>query len=112
MTAGGTDSAKPTSPLPDYLAPIDVLPKQINRTTDAKADYPIEARQGLQGVVRFRILVGSDGSIKKAFLIKGLPLGLTEESVKALKKLKVEPGKDAGQNVDYWMPIQFSFILY
>ncbi|MFN0279662.1 MAG: TonB family protein [Pyrinomonadaceae bacterium] len=112
-TAGGKGIEVEKSALPGRLSPIDVLPKPLNIATEAKSDYPMEARRdGVQGVVRFRVLVGTDGKIKKILLVTGLPRGLTESATKAVKKLTVEPGKDLGQHVEYWVPIQYVFTLY
>lgn len=110
--AGGTGIALNKDQIPERIAPIDVLPKQLNRI-QARPSYTDLARMNnITGIVRFRVLVGADGTIKKAKLISGLPYGLTEQAIAALKRLKVEAGINDGKPVDYWLPIQYSFMIY
>jgi ankyrin repeat protein len=110
--AGGIGIALNKADIPEKLAPIDLLPKQLNRA-EAKPIYTEEARRkGITGAVRFRILVGADGTIKKGKLISGLPYGLTEKAADALSKLKVEPGMNEGKPVDYWLAVHYMFQLY
>jgi TonB family protein len=98
--------------IPQRIGPIDVLPKRIY-TPESRVRYTDEARMmKISGVVRFRILVAADGSVKKAKLISGLPYGLTEQAIQAVKKIKVEPGSHEGKPVDYWLPVQYSFTIY
>ena len=98
--------------LPESIAPIDVLPKMLNKAA-AKPIYTDEARvRGIVGNVRFRVLVGKDGSITKAKLVRGLPYGLTQQAILALNNLKVGPGYDNGQPVEYWLPVQYGFAIY
>lgn len=62
-----TASSQPPYP---YIAPIDLSPIQ-------KVDpvYPAEAiGAGVQGDVQFRIIVGTDGHVRSAQLIRGNPL--------------------------------------
>lgn len=98
--------------LPERIGPIDVMPKRLN-FFESRARYTEEARMNnITGVVRFRVLVGADGSIKKAKLISGLPYGLTEQAMQGVKKIKIEPGMHEGKPVDYWMAIQYTFSIY
>jgi hypothetical protein len=110
--AGGTGIELDKADVPEKLAPIDLLPKELNRT-EAKPIYTDEARRnGVTGVVRFRVLVGTDGTIKKGKLISGLPYGLTEQAIQALSKLKVNSAMNEGKPVEYWLAVQYKFALY
>lgn len=110
--AGGTGIDLDKANVPERLAPIDVLPKRLN-PAESRARYTDEARSNnITGTVRFRILVAADGTIKKWKLISGLPFGLTEEAVKALSKIKVNPGMHEGKPVEYWLAVQYSFSIY
>jgi TonB family protein len=110
--AGGTGTVIAKDQIPERISPIEILPKQLNRL-QARPSYTDLARMnGITGIVRFRVLIGADGTIKKAKLISGLPFGLTEQAIEALKKLKVEAGINDGKPVDYWLPIQYSFMIY
>ena len=110
--AGGTGIVLAKDQTPEKIGPIDVLPKRLN-FAESRARYTDEARMNnITGVVRFRILVGADGSIKKAKLISGLPYGLTEQAIEAVKKIKIEPGMHEGKPVDYWLAVQYTFAIY
>ncbi len=110
--AGGTGIEIDKAQIPERIGPIDVLPKRIF-TPESRARYTDEARMmKISGVVRFRILVGADGTIKRAKLISGLPYGLTEEAIRAVKKIKIEPGSHEGKPVEYWLPVQYTFTIY
>lgn len=99
--------------VPEKLAPIDVLPKELNRSTDGRPTYTDEARRhDVQGMVRFRVLIGIDGSLKKVNIISGLPYGLTEKALQAVLKLKANPGINEGKPVEYWLPVQMHFAIY
>jgi uncharacterized protein len=110
--SGGTGIELDKASVPEKLAPIDLLPKELNRT-EAKPIYTDEARRnGVTGIVRFRILIAADGTIKKGKLISGLPYGLTEQAIQALSKLKVNAGMNEGKPVEYWLALQYKFALY
>jgi hypothetical protein len=110
--AGGTGIELDKANVPEKLSPIDLLPKELNRT-EARPIYTDEARRnGVTGIVRFRILVGTDGTIKKGKLISGLPYGLTEQAIQALSKLKVNPAINEGKPVEYWLAVQYKFAIY
>jgi TonB family protein len=110
--AGGNGVEIDKTLIPDKIGPIDVLPKILN-PAEARASYTDEARMNqVAGVVRFRILVAADGTIRKAKLLSGLPYGLTEQAIQAVKKLKFAPGMNEGKPVDYWLAKQYTFAIY
>jgi protein TonB len=54
--------------------------------------YPEAARRArIQGVVVLECVIGKDGSVKTVKVLRGLPLGLTEAAVDAVKKWRFEP---------------------
>ncbi|HEY1404848.1 MAG TPA: TonB family protein, partial [Pyrinomonadaceae bacterium] len=57
--------------------------------------YPSEARgSGVEGRVVLRIILGSDGKVRtKIEVIEGLPYGITEEAIKAARRIKFEPAR-------------------
>ena len=96
---------------PVKLSPIDIMPKALN-SNKLRAGYTQQARtKEISGNVRFRVLIGADGTVKRWILISGLPYGLTEQCEKSLKKLKASPGIHEGKPVDYWTAVSFSFAI-
>jgi TonB family protein len=58
-----------------------------------------------------RVLVGSDGLVKRIAIAKGLPDGLNEEAVRAAQQLRFKPAMKGGQQVAYWQTVEMSFVL-
>ena len=109
--AGGTGIKLNKSDIPDKLAPVDKTPKPLN-LKDAIPKYTEEARRNnVTGKVHLRILVGTDGAIKKIKVISGLPDGLTEQAIRAASKLKFNPAINEGKPVEYWTSISMIFSL-
>jgi len=64
-----------------------------------------------QGVVVISAVVGLDGSLKSIYLLKGLPFGLTEAVLAAVKKWKMNPAKKDGKPALARVEIEVSFRL-
>lgn len=89
--------------------PVDSKPAALNRP---RPNYTEEARKNkLQGVVRVRVLVGSDGIVKQVRPITYLPDGLTEEAIRAASQMRFRPAMRNGRGVDYWLPVDIEFNL-
>lgn len=76
--------------------------------------YPREARgYGVQGVVKLRIILGSDGRVRdKIEVVKGLPHGITEEAIKVARLIKFEPAQKDGRPVSQSVVVFYHFNLY
>jgi protein TonB len=77
--------------------------------------YPPDARSyGVRGVVKLRIILGSDGKVgDKIDVLEGLPHGVTEEAIKAARKIKFEPARlDDGRPVSQYVTVFYHFNLY
>ena len=57
----------------------------------------------VQGVVRVRILVDSNGAVREVILKRGLPDGLNEQAIRAAYQMRFRPAIKNGQPVSYWM---------
>jgi TonB family protein len=63
-----------------------------------------EARKNkVQGVVRVRILVDSNGAVREVILKRGLPDGLNEQAIRAAYQMRFIPAMKNGQAVSYWL---------
>ena len=49
-----------------------------------------------------RILIGTDGVVKKVRVLSGLPLGLTQSAIKTAFEMKFAPALINQQPVEYW----------
>ncbi len=86
-----------------------IKPKPLNSPMPQYTD--LARYHGVQGAVSIRVLIGEDGKVLQAKLIKGLPDGLDDEALKAAFRLKFKPATLDGKPVKYWMPILVEFKL-
>jgi TonB family protein len=89
---------------------VDTRPVPLNRP---RPNYTEEARKNkVQGVVRARILVGADGTVKQVRLSGiGLPDGLNEEAIRAAYQMRFRPAIRSGQAVAHWISLEIEFNL-
>jgi TonB family protein len=96
-------------PGPDVTNAVDTKPVPLN---EPRPNYTEEARKNkVQGVVRARVLIGSDGLIKQVRIIRGLPDGLNEEAIRAAMQIRFRPAMKNGQAVSYWTALDVEFNL-
>ncbi|HJQ25984.1 MAG TPA: TonB family protein [Blastocatellia bacterium] len=88
---------------------VDQKPVPLN---SPQPRYTEEARKNkIQGVVIARVLVGADGAVKQARIVRGLPDGLDEQAIQAAYQLRFRPAMKAGQPIAFWVPVQIEFNL-
>jgi len=84
-------------------------PVPLNRP---RPSYTDEARNhGVQGVIRLRILVELDGSVKEVRFLTHLPDGLDQAALDAARQMRFRPATKAGQPVLFWQIIDVEFNL-
>jgi protein TonB len=75
-------------------------------------EYPEMARLSqMQGTVVVKVLVGPDGSVMDAQILKGIHPMLDREALKAARKSKWIPGKQRNIPVKCWMALPYNFTL-
>lgn len=107
-TGGGrySDGGNPHARNPE---PVDMKPAALNRP---RPNYTEEARRNkVQGMIRLRVLVGSNGAVRQARPVTFLSDGLTEEAIRAAMQMRFRPAMRNGQAVDYWVPVDIEFNL-
>jgi TonB family protein len=108
--AGGVNPlarAQATAPPAEDQAVGDTRPVLLNRL---RPEYTEKARKNkISGIVRMRLLIGQDGSIKKMRAVTGLPDGLTYQAYKAAYQMRFRPATKDGQPVDFWQIIEVEF---
>ncbi len=89
--------------------PVIQHPKLLNNPEPA---YTIQARQnGVEGSVLMRVLIGTDGLVKQAKVLRGLPDGLDDQAINAAYKMKFKPATRNGQPVQFWQTVIVEFHL-
>ncbi len=77
-----------------------------------RPDYTKEARQNrTEGTVTLKCLLSSSGKVTNVMVVQGLPDGLTEEAIKAARKIKFQPAMKDGRVVSLWVQINYEFEL-
>ena len=90
-------------------ATVDARPFPLNKP---RPNYTEEARaHKVQGVIRARALIGTDGVVKDVRLVTHLPDGLDEEAIVAVKQMRFRPATTNGQPVNFWVTLEVEFSL-
>lgn len=97
--------------LPDTEEPLRSLgsgyPKMLGKVTARRTE--IARRVGLQGTVILEVVVDSEGCVRNPRVLKGLPFGLNEAAVAAVRSWAFEPARFQGRPVAVYYVIPVSF---
>ncbi len=82
------------------------------KTSGPMPMYPEAARRArIQGVVIIECVIGTDGRTRDHVVLKGLPLGLTEAALEAVRSWRFDPGTLDGKPVDVIYSLRVTFTL-
>lgn len=98
---GGTGD-KPMRVGGDVLPPI-----AVTRVEPVYTDVARKAR--IEGTVIIETIIDRDGNVTDARILKGLPLGLDQSALAAVKRWKFQPGKLNGQPVPVIFTLTVNF---
>lgn len=74
--------------------------------------YPEEAKESrIAGIVILEVLIDKAGMVKEATVLKGLPMGLSEAAVEAVRQWMFVPATKDGQPVDVVFNLTVNFRL-
>ena len=76
--------------------------------------YPRGARPyRVEGQVKLRIILGADGRVRDEIdVLEGLPHGVTDEAIKAARKIEFEPAQKDGRPVSQYVTVIYNFKLH
>lgn len=78
-----------------------------------EARYTEAAREkNVSGTVVLKAAFSANGSVVNIQVIQGLPEGLTEQAIEAVKMIKFIPAMKEGKLVSMWMQLAYTFDLY
>lgn len=73
--------------------------------------YTPEAKEaGIAGTVILRLVVDRTGSVRDVQVVKGLPKGLTNAAIDAVRQWKFEPSRVDGKPVDVYYTLTVNFV--
>lgn len=104
----------PPAPEPEAEGPMRVggdvkAPVAINRKEPNYTDLARKAH--VTGVVIVEAVIDSNGNVDRVKVLKGLPMGLSEEAVEAVKAWHFKPGTYEGKPVDVIFTLTVNFKL-
>ncbi len=90
----------------------NVKPPIIIPSTQTKPNYTEVARRAkIQGIVIIEAVIDRQGNVTEARILKGLPFGLDQEALRALRQWKFRPGTLNGQPVPVYYNLTINFRL-
>lgn len=82
--------------------------RDVTRKVRLKSKPHPNHLSGLYGSVVLKAVFGSSGKITKIVVVKGVP-GLTEEAIKAARKITFDPAIKDGRYVAQWIQLEYHF---
>ena len=78
-----------------------------------QSEYTDEARANeVEGTVRLRVTLLASGNVGGVEVVRGLPDGLTEQSMAAAKRIAFEPATVDGRPVSKRITVDYNFTIY
>jgi TonB family protein len=88
---------------------VDVKARLLTRP---EPSYTQDARKnGIEGTVVLKVIFAKDGQVTNIRTVAGLPYGITEQAIKAARKIKFTPAMKEGKPVSMWMQLEYNFTL-
>jgi peptide/nickel transport system substrate-binding protein len=106
-----TPAATSTPAVEETPQEPEIPPTEPEATKIVSPAYPENARKaGITGRVFVKILVGTDGKVKDAQVIRGIGYGCDEAAVDAAMKAQFKPGTKNGKPADSYITIPYPFM--
>ncbi|MCP3964325.1 MAG: energy transducer TonB [bacterium] len=110
IAPAGSEPAQSSAPAGPVDVDGDIQPPLVIEATPAT--YPREARQEeVEGVVLVKTIIEKDGKVSDVRVLEGLPHGLSEAAVEAIKQWRFEPALMDGEPIAVYYDLTVNFRL-
>jgi protein TonB len=103
----GPPPSEPEGPI--HVGGDVAAPTKINAPQPQYTEIARKAR--IQGVVIVQAIINKQGNVTDVKVLKGLPMGLDQSAVEAIRKWKFEPATLNGKPVDVYYNLTVNFTL-
>jgi protein TonB len=108
----GTQVVREAEPAPDEFVSVEKEPNTDLAEVQRKLVYPPMAiKQGLEGKVLVRVLVGKDGRPKRSIIDQSVASSLDEAAMRAVMSSYFTPAIQNNTPIDCWVTIPVVFKL-
>lgn len=85
----------------------------VNQWLSTHISYPaVAAENNIQGRVIVKFVVGKDGSVSQAQIVRGVDASLDKEALRVVNSMpKWNPGMNNGQPANVWFTLPITFKL-
>lgn len=102
----------PPSPEPEGPVRVGGQIREPRKLVDTRPSYPEVARRArIEGVVILELTVDRQGSVRDVQILRGLPMGLTEAAVDAVRQWRYEPTLLNGRPIEVLIVVTVNFRL-
>lgn len=102
----------PPAPEPEGPMRVGGRISEPRKLADARPTYPEVARRArIEGVVILEITVDRQGNVRNVDVLRGLPMGLTEAAVDAVRQWRYEPTLLDGRPIEVLIVVTVNFRL-
>ncbi len=104
--------AAPPPPAPRILTVSGEVEAPVGIHQPPPIYTEIARRTRVEGVVRLQAVIDDQGQVKNVEVLKGLPMGLTEEAVRAVSQWTFSPATLRGRPVSVYYTLAVTFELH
>jgi len=102
----------PPAPGPEGPVRVGGQIREPRKLVDTRPSYPEVARRArIEGVVILELTVDRQGSVRNVDVLRGLPMGLTEAAVDAVRQWRYEPTLLDGRPIEVLIVVTVNFRL-
>ncbi len=103
---------EPTTQIDGPVYSVKDVDKKATILSKPEPGFTEEARRkNIQGVVLLSAILSSTGKVTNVEVLQGLPAGLTEKAIKAVRKVRFVPAEKDGKPVSIRVKFEYSFVI-